>query len=131
MNPLIRVVSAPSSATCSTLPDTKPLSPISRSIAWPITTRFRLATAAAVPLASAACAPCAAMARVAVESASVERSPPATKRSRSAVPCRMPRETSASADAEPRSDSVTRASAVTCSPICPTVLSSGRRSSAM
>ena len=85
MNPLIRVVSAPSSATCSALAETNPLSPTSRSIASPITTRFRLATSAAVPLASAACAPWAAIARVAADSASVERSPPATKRSSSAA----------------------------------------------
>ena len=51
MKPLIRLVSVPSCPTCSTLPATKPFKPMSRSIAWPMTTRFRLATSAAVPLA--------------------------------------------------------------------------------
>jgi len=131
MNPVIRWVSAPRVATWSALAATKPLSPTRRVIASPITTRFRLATAAAVPLASAAWAPCSAMARLEAESAVVDWSPPATNCSRSAEPRRIPCEVSLRAEAETRSESATRASAVTCSPIWATVLSSGRRSSAM
>ncbi len=71
------------------------------------------------------------MARLVVDSAVVDWSPPATNCSRSAEPRRIPWEVSLSAEAETRSDSATRASAVTCSPIWATVLMSGRRSSAM
>ena len=131
MKPLMRVVIAPSCATWSALAETNPLSPTSRLIASPITARFRAATSAAVPLASAARAPWSAIAREAAPSESVACRPSATKLSSSPAPWRMPCEASASASADARSDSVTRASAVTWVPICSTVPSNGRRSSAM
>ena len=96
-----------------------------------MTARLRPATSAAVPLASAACAPWSAMARDAAAERVGGTEPVGDEALElgHALPHALRR--LGQRGAEPRSDSVTRASAVTCCPICSTVLSSGRRSSAM
>ena len=122
MNPVIRRVSAPSAATCSALVGHEPLElhqpgdrladhdPVllgdlgrraARLRRRGSLVRHRLRVAARAPVA---------------------RSPPATNARARPRPARMPWDASASARPEARSDSVTRASAVTCWPICSTVL---------
>ncbi len=97
-----------------------------------MTTRFRLATSAAVPLAAAACAPCAAIARDASESEPVARIPPAANVSSSAVPFRMPSDTSASAIAVSREAIRSPGQGRDLLPdLARRCCSSGRRSSAM
>ena len=128
MNPLMRLVIAPRAATWSTLAETNALRPTNRSMASPMTARFRPATSTAAPLASAARAPWSAITREAAPSESVARRPSATKLSSSPTSRRMPWEASAR-ERRRRIGHPRRGGDLL--PVCSTVPSSGRRSSAM
>ena len=119
MKPLIRVVSAPSSATCSTLPDDESLEPdqpLDRlADDHPVAARHRRPRCRS-PAPPGPPAPPSRGTRSRARRSSGARRRRTARGRPSPAACRAtppPART-----AEPRSDSVTRASAVTCSPIC-------------